>query len=1026
MKVSSWSVRNPIPILVVTILCCLLGMYALSKLPVKRLPNVDFPLVSVDVALAGGTPDQLERQVTRPIEDALAGLPGVRHLESTVIAGSSSTTVEFEIGTDMQLASDSVRDAVERTHNALPQGIDPPSVRRVDMSAAPILTFAIQSSHLDDLHLSELIDDELIPSLRRQAGIAQVNRIGGMVREVAVTVDPARLAASGVTLADVDRAIEAIDADGGGGHALLFGKNRPVRIAGAATSVDQLRAIAVPMADGSPQLLGDLAEVREVGSKPTSYTWLDGRSALAVEVSKTSAASEVQVAGSAAEVLQKFSARHRGLRITTISSMVQETEASYQATVRVVLEGIALTGIVVFFFMRNWRSALVATLAMPLSLLPTFIVMWMLDFSLNIITLLALSLSIGILVDDAIVEIENIKKRIDAGDDPRQAAAVGGDAISLAVVATTMAIVAIFVPVSFMTSAVGQYFKEFGVTVAAAVICSLIVARFVTPLLCALLLKSSQSRSPRQPYTTRYPQVLQWTIRHPALTAGISALAFVLGIVLAASLPLGFQPAGDPGFVNINVAGPLGATESAMRDPLGVLQSRLRKYPEVSGVFARIGSTAAGRGDLPGSNTATDLSNGTVTVMLRTDRARSTSKFQDDILHDLRSIPNIRLSIDGLATNTQVEVGLAGNGVSELSRAQKELLREMRGLRSVRNPEAVPPASSPELVIVPDVLAASAFGVNSQDVARTVRLATGNESSIASPKLTTDQHIMPIRVRLPDETLNSVSDLADLSVPLANGGATRLSAVAEFRYADAAGRITRYDRTRRVSVVAQLANSALSTAMDEIMALPVIVRPPAGVSVVDEGDAESSSDLLSGFLFSIFFGILLSYCVLVLLFKSIGKPILIMSAIPFSIVGAFIVLRIFSIPTTLPVFIGILLLFGISAKNSILLVERVGSLEREGEPRNQAIIEAALQRARPILMTSVAMIAGMFPTALGLGEGAAFRQPMALAVVGGLISSTLLSLVLLPALYAGADRGKKRFRSLVGGRRASSTAPTSG
>jgi HAE1 family hydrophobic/amphiphilic exporter-1 len=633
-------------------------------------------------------------------------------------------------------------------------------------------------------------------------------------------------------------------------------------------------------------------------------------------------------------------------------------------------------------------------------------------FSLNIITLLALTLVIGILVDDAIVEIENIEKRIATGETPYRAAMIGADAIGLAVVATTASIVAIFIPVSFMGGQAGQFFQEFGLTVAAAVIFSLLVARFVIPILAAYILQPSKRHDSHGAKLPRYPRLLGWSLRHPWLTVGISASVFVAGVALAITLPLGFQPVGDPGYVNISVSGPIGATKEEMERPLASFERYLLKRGDVLTVFTQFGSTSAGRDSLPGSSTATDLASGSITVVLRPDRKISTNMFQSAIQEALRVTPDVRLTIEGSATNTGVEVVLAGTDFAALGEAQRELVREMRTLPSIRNPLPLPPPSSPELVIVPRTEIASQLGVTAEDIARTVRIGTIGEADSRAAKLTTGEHRIPIRTKMAVASLDTLQRVGELKLPLSNGSSTSLSAVANYFYSDGPGRIIRYDRERRVSVRAELTGASLGQALQEIRTLKIMRSLPPGVRAVEAGDSEAMSELVSGFLFAILFGVILVYSVLVLLFKDGIKPAVILCAIPLSMIGAFIVLKIFSIPVTLPVFIGVLMLFGLATKNSILLVELAAFLEREGKSRHEALLLASAERSRPIIMTTFAMIAGMIPTALGIGEGSAFRQPMALAVIGGLLSSTALSLLLVPALYESAERVVLRLKGL--------------
>ena len=1008
MKISAWAIRHPIPVAVIMIALTLAGIASYMMLPVKRFPNVEFPAVTVSVTQNGAAPSEMEQQITRPIEDALTGIAGLRHTTSTVRLGSSSTTAEFEIGSDMQKAVEDVRTAVERTRPVLPQGIDAPSVQRLDMSSAPILTYAVSAPGMSAVDLSWFVDDTIARALQAQRGVAQVKRIGGVSREINVTLDPDRMAAHGLTASSISTALAQFHRDDSGGRAEAGGREQTIRVLGSSATVDRLRELTIPISATQYVRLGDLATVTNSHAEERGFARLDGHPAIAFQVSKTTAASDVSVEDNVDRAIAKLTAERKDIVITKVVSTVADTRASYQATVHVLIEGMVLAALVVFLFLRDWRATVIAAVAMPLSLVPTFGAMILFGFSLNIITLLGLTLVIGILVDDAIVEIENIQKRIEGGATPYRASLIGADAIGLAVVATTATIIVVFAPVSFMGGQSGQFFREFGLTVAVAVFFSLLVARFVTPLMAAYFLKPSTHSEPPHRLRGMYPKVLDWSLANPKSTVGIGIGVFVGALLIAATIPIGFQPTSDQGYFYLSMQGTSGSNHDTMDRAVRDVTARLRKLPDVERVFAQVGSTStSGPG---GGSSGSDLQTGTLTVVLRHDRSMTTDAFQRSITGLLRQVPEVRLNNQGGFGAAGVEVVLAGRDGDALARAQAALLREMRGMKTVLDPRPAPPPSAPELIIRPLPDAAARLNVSSQAIAQVARIATIGDIDANVAKFSTQQQRLSIRVRLPHDARVDLDQIGNLQVATLDGKMTPLRTVAELSIASGPGQIQRYDRERRVSVQADLNGTTIGQALNEVGTLPAMKHLPAGVHEAKTGDSEAMADLFGGIVGAMASGILMIYFVLVMLFHSFFKPITILSALPLTMLGAFVALKVTGIPITLPVLIGMLMLLGLAAKNSILLVEFAIEDERAGQPQREAIMNACRERARPIVMTTVAMAAGMLPTALGIGEGSTFRQPMAIAVIGGLISSTMLSLVMVPVVYELIDTLEMRLR----------------
>jgi hydrophobic/amphiphilic exporter-1 (mainly G- bacteria), HAE1 family len=1004
LRLSTWGIKNPIPVALLFIAAVIGGTISYNFLPIKHFPNVVFPAVLVVVTDNGAAPAEMKTQITRPIEDAMAGIAGVRAVQSEVSQGVSTTQIQFELGEDLQKVTDEVRQRVDQARATLPREIDPPQVERLEIDSSPILTYAVASPTMSAADLSWFVDDTISRSLQSEKGVAQVSRVGGVDREINVIVDPDRMAAQGLTATALNAALGSFNTDIPGGRVLVGGREQTVRVLGSALTVIQLRNLTIPTAGGRYVKLSDVADVGDGAGEPRGFARLDNRPVVGFQVLKTNDASEVQVEDAVHRNIAKMQKTYPDVHFTQIFSTVDDTRASYAATLRTMFEGMALASLVVFLFLRDWRSTAIVAVAMPVSLVPTFLVMAVFHFSLNLITLLALTLVIGILVDDAIVEIENIQKRVQAGARPYRASMEGADQIGLAVVATTASIVVVFAPVSFMGSIPGQFFKEFGVTVVISVLFSLLVARLLTPLLAAYFLKANVEPHPRGELRPFYRRSLDWALSHRWIMIGIGGLLVITTMaVLAVGLPTGVQPPGNDDYTFIGIQGPPGATLADMQRITEETTNLVRqKIPEATAVFAQVGSVA---GEGFGGGNGGSLSQGTVTVVLKTDRTRTVTQIQDAIRPYLNSIPDARVSIQGGGFGAaEVQVVLTSDDETALNRAGDDLLRQMRTLKNLADPRPSAPPIGPEIAIRPKPDQASRLGVTVDSIAAIARVATLGEIDANVPKLTQGERRIPIRVRLPERDRSNIDMIRSLQVPTASGGTTPLSSVADVDFQAGPAVIQRFDRADMLAIDADLTNNTqLGQGLNAVHHLPIMKHLPAGVQEAAVGQTQQIQELFGALGLAFFTGVAMIYGVLVLLFRSFFKPIIIISALPLAIFGAAIALFITRESVSIPSLIGVLMLLGIAAKNSILLVEYAIEREREGMPQRQALMEACRERARPIIMTSLAMIAGMIPTAFALGKGSEFRQPMAIAVIGGLITSTVLALVMVPVIYEIID-----------------------
>jgi HAE1 family hydrophobic/amphiphilic exporter-1 len=1019
LRISAWAIRNPIPVTVLFVALCIAGLICYMGLPIKNYPDVEFPLVQVTVTQSGAAPSQLKTQVTRPVEDALAGITDIQSIRSTVSQGASVTSVEFALGTNMIKATDDVRAKIDAVRAQLPREIDPPTVGRFDFDDQPIITYAVfpaRGANLSDSDLSWIVDNDIARKLQGVDGVGQVSRIGGVDREINVIVDPSRMAAQGVTAVQINQALQNVSEDAAGGRVQVGGREQTLRVLGAATTVDQIRNLALPGTGGRFVKLSDVADVGDGTAEVRSEARYDGRPVVGFQVTKTKEASDVRTedgVDAALEAMVHGAKAHFGAAATPparpdivvekIVSQVDSTRGSFAATEETMLEGMALAALVVWVFLRDWRATAITAIAMPVSLIPTFAFMALAGFSLDLVSLLALTLVIGILVDDAIVEIENIEKRVHVGMRPYAAAMEGADQIGLAVVATTAAIVVVFAPVSFMPGIPGQFFKEFGLTVSVAVLFSLVVARLLTPLLAAYFLKPKAPKA-RAPLPRFYVSSLSWALSHRFLAVVLGGAIFFLSIYLAvAVVPKGLQPEGNPNWYQVDIETPPGSTIEDTRQVVARLADLLARQPETQHVFTAIGG---GGGNGPGGPSESGVTVGSEVAVLKPKRDATVPEIRDRLRPEFHAIPDARITFEGGGFGgSSVNVVLSSDSGIGLDAAALDVQREMAGLHSLADPRPATSPPAPEVIIRPRPDDAARLGVNADTIAQIARVATVGDIDANVAKMDVGERRIPIRVRLPESARSNLPMLKDLRVPTVGGGLTTLDSVADVYLQAGPAEITRYDRRDDIMLLGDLTNGAkLSDANDEVARLPSMHHlPPGVIHELNFGNQQAQNQLFAGFLVALGSGIGLVYGVMVLLFGSFFKPLTILTALPLSIAGAMIALLAWHSELSIPSMIGLFMLMGIAAKNSILLVEYAIERERDGATQRQALMEACRERARPIIMTTFAMMAGMLPTAFGFGEGSEFRQPMAVAVIGGLITSTALSLILVPVVYEFID-----------------------
>ncbi|WP_453976472.1 efflux RND transporter permease subunit [Brevundimonas sp. Marseille-Q4549] len=998
-QISSWAIKNPIPIILLFLLLTLSGVTGFMGMRINSNPDIDFPLVAVTAARPGAAPAEMEVQVTRPIEDSIAGLSGVRHIYSNVSDGVSTTTIEFELGTDTERATNDVRNAMSGVRATLPQDMQEPTVQRIDITGDALITYVVRSPTMSPEQISWFIDNEMSRSLLALGGVGQVNRSGGVDREIRVELDPQRLAAYGVTAAQVSQALTNVNNNLPGGRVTIAGSERAIRTLGSAASVQQLRETLVPLGDGKTVRLDSLGTVEDKWSEPRRLARYNGQEAVTFNFLRSREASEVKVADKVRAEVKRIDEAHPELTIQQVTASVEEIEESYIASLEALLLGAVLAVIIVFIFLRDWRATFIAATAMPMSLIPTFAILGPLDQSLNVVTLLALSLTIGILVDDAIVEIENIVRHMRDGKPPYDASLEAADEIGLAVVATTATIIAVFAPVGFMPGIIGQFFKAFALAACVSVAFSLLVARTLTPLMAAYILKHTHHEDKDPFWMGGYLKALRWSLgnRWKVFVIGILFLIASVATAVVAKMSFEFMSPGDTARAAFQVELPPGAT---LRETDAVVQQVTRKLearPEVISVYAAVGGQ-----DVNQANVYADLTP-------KGDRALSQQAFARVMVDELKKIPGARIRAGiaqqggGPGDGTSYTFSILGDNPDTLTAAARKVEEEMRGVPGLANIVNSAAIARPEILVTPRPDEAALAGVSAGAISQAVRVATIGDVDQNLPKYNLGDRQIPIRLQLTEAAREDLTVLQNLRVPTNHGGNVPLSAVADIQFGAGPATVSRQDRSRVASISAELDGITTGAAGTAVQKLPAVKTLPAGVRQVPAGDAEFIQEMLMGFGVAFASGILLMYAVLTLLFKSFAYPITIMAALPLAIGGAFIALAIGGANFSMSALIGVLMLMGIAAKNSILLVDYVIMAERGGMPRREAILDAAHKRARPILMTTFAMGAGMVPIAMGVGADVQFRSPMAIAVLGGLISSTFLSLLYIPAIFTIVD-----------------------
>jgi multidrug efflux pump subunit AcrB len=1016
MNVSAWSIRHPVPAILLFILLTFLGVRGFRALGVQNFPDVDFPTIIVTATLEGADPAQLESEVARKIENQLATLTGVKHLRTILTDSVAAIYTEFDINKNTETALNDVRNAIDSIRANLPATMNDPVVSKITTAGGTLVTFTVASSNMDEEALSWFVDNDITRALMAVKGVGNVARVGGVNREVRIDLDAALMAGLGVTAADVSNRLGQVQQDAPGGRGDVGGGIQSVRTLGRVGTAAELATLDIPLSNGRSVRLDQIARIHDTIAERSTYALLDGKPVVGFQITRVRGASEVAVVEAVRTKVAQFAAAHPQVTIAEAYNTVERIKANYVGSMHLLFEGATLAILVVFLFLRDWRATLVSAVALPLAIIPTFSAMYYFGFSLNILTLLALALVVGVLVDDAIVEVENIERHLRMGKTPYQAAMDAADEIGLAVIATTFTLIAVFLPTSFMGGVPGKFFEPFGITAAVSVFFSLAVARLLTPMMAAYLLKPKPHKTRGDGWIMRvYLWIASWCLKLRYLTLFSAIALFMASLQIVPLLPKGFVPPADTALTSVSLELQPGST---LDDTFAVTEQArklLASLRDVKQVFTLVGSSSSVSSGPFQEGGGADVRKAVLTLTLTTreERTRTQTEVERDIRAQLQPLPGARYTVGAGGAGDKMQVVLASDDGALLQSAAQQVERELRTLSGIGNVVSGASLQRPEIHIIPDFARAAELGISTEVLGSIVRIATNGDFSTRLTKLNLPQRQIPIRVQFDLAVRQDLEAIRQLRIPGRNG-AVPLAAIAEVSLGSGPARIDRYDRMRNISIDIELNGLPVGKVMAETDKLATLSALPPGVYRQSSGDAERMAELFGGFGGAMLIGVMLIYIVLVLLFHDFLQPITILAALPLSVGGAFLALLLTGNSFSMPAVIGLLMLMGIVTKNSILLVDYAVMARREhGLSRFDALMDACHKRVRPIVMTTIAMGAGMMPTALGLAADPSFRAPMAIVVIGGLLASTFLSLLVIPVVFTFIDDLLRLFKKVT-------------
>lgn len=1028
MKLADVSIKRPVFATMMIMSLIVLGLFSLTKLNVDLYPDVDIPYVIVTTILPGAGPEQIETDVTRIIEDAVNPVEGVDHIQSTSQEGVSIVVIEFKLEIDGKSAAQEVREKIAAIRGNLPEDVEEPVIQRYDPASQPIMTMTVAGER-SDKELTTFTKDIIKKRLESIPGVGSVELIGGAEREIHVDVDLERLRAYSLSIQDVIQAVSAANIEVPGGNLEQGSRQLLLRTMGKFQKVEDFGKIVVTSNKGNIVRLNEVAEIKDGTIEKTSLSRFNGISAVSLSLRKQSGSNTVEVAEQVHKEVEKMGEDlPKDVKVSVVTDNSIFIEDSVNDVLFDLLYGGLLAVIVIYLFLANLRSTIISAIALPASIIATFFVMYILDFTLNMMSLLALSLAVGLLIDDAIVVIENIYRHMDQGETPFEAAKSATAEIGLAVLATTFTIVAVFVPVSFMEGIVGRFFYQFGITVSVAVLVSLFVAFTLTPMLSSRwLTKEDEHLSNKGNILMRmlyyfnhsfewlnrkYKGTLNWALNHRWLVVMFSAIVFFFSLFLAGFLGSTFFPESDRGEFYITINAAPGTSLEQTSKISEAIEAKLRKEPEVVNLLTTIG----------GANTPVNQGEIFVKLTGKKERERGVQQFISDIRSQLKYFPGAILSyrVEGGPGGGEkpLTFSIRGAEIAELEKIADQVKGIMKSTDGAVDIETSLEASKPEVRIRIDRDKASDLGVNVATVATAVRaMVDGYEAT----KYQEGDEQYDVRVRLKELNRTSIYDIQNLTVPSFKSGNNngkinvRLGDIADVYEGTGPSKVNRYDRQREIRVDGNLENRVFGDVMADIQKEFTGLKLPAGYSIGVVGQGEMQSEAFMNIFIALALAIVFVYIVLAMQFESFVYPLSIMLSLPMAIIGAILALLVAGSDMSVMSLIGIIMLMGLVTKNAILLIDYTNVLRERGMSRTEALLQAGPTRLRPILMTTLAMIFGMVPVAMGLGEGSEFRSPMGQAVIGGLVTSTILTLLVVPIVYTILDDiSFKKLGALIG------------
>jgi hydrophobic/amphiphilic exporter-1 (mainly G- bacteria), HAE1 family len=1003
-------IRQPIFTTMLVMAVVVFGLFAYPRIGVDQFPDVEFPVVTVTTILPGADPETMERNVSEPLEEALNTLSGVETLRSVNVESVSQIIVQFSLDRQVDVAAQDVRDRVQATLARLPSEVEAPVVEKFDIGATPVLTLAL-SGPLPIQELTRLAEDVVKPALQRKQGVGGIDVVGGQEREIQIVVNPGLLRSYGVSISDVTQALRMQSVAIPGGRTSEPGAERVVKLESEVRSVDELRNLIIASPAGAPVRIRDVANVIDGPEEARSGATFNGQRAVALVVRKQSGANTVAVAASIMESLDELTPLlPSGARVSTVIDGSKFIRSSIAAVQEDLVLGGVLAVIIVLVFLRNWRSTLVSAVALPTSVIGTFAVMQALGFTFNVVTMLALTLSIGLLIDDAIVVIENIIRHVEEGASPFKAAYEGTKEIALAVLAVTLSIVAVFIPVAFMEGMMGKFFYQFGVTVAVAVGISYFVSMTLTPMLSSRLLKhhgepGAVARAIEKVLTATesgYRRALRWMLDHRALTLGAAVGVLFLTLFLARFINFTFVPAQDMSMARVTVELPVGTPLERTQRELASIQTQLEELPGVTSVY-----TSAGGG------VQEEVHKGELVVNLvpLNQRAFGQQDFKEYLRRNVARSAGVLINVldfqpvsGGGARSQPVQFNLRGSDWKEVIAAAEKTREAMRQQPGFTDVDLTYRAGKPQLSVDIDRERAASLGIPAVMLGTTLRSFLGGDP-ITQYREGGDT--FDVKVRLPPEVLAEPDAVGALTVRSPLGQLVELRNLADIRPDEGPSQIDRQAQRRQITVVAELRDYSLGEAIGFLTEFAQKELPPTVITDF-EGQGKELAKAGRAFLMALLLGIILVYMILAAQFGSLLDPITIMMSLPFAVIGALGGLLLSGQYMSMFAMIGMIMLMGLVTKNGILLVDFTNQLKAQGRSTREALLEAGPIRLRPILMTTIAMIAGMVPVALARGDGAETRVPMAIAIIGGLITSTVLTLGVVPVVYSLLDGLRRR------------------